>query len=288
MLTFFQVLGSHHAMRIPQELVDEIISEFDLSEKYDFVIHLTLKSCALAARSFVQPCQERLFSRISMHDYDKCLIAQEIEPLAAPPDVASVSLSRQLATLLSSSPHIATYIRTLDLCYSATTEASFIPLILCAVTALETLILMDDSGERFPVNPSTIAVFSLPSLKRVELSNYYFDNPFELESLLRKGKSLKELTLRAISFASDEHGSGVTTDVRPSDVALEILILVRLDSETIQSMLNIFTAVDIRHVKWLSIFDSPLKHLLRANAPSVQKLKTGKTVLPHPRGSYHL
>ncbi|KAJ6552747.1 hypothetical protein B0H19DRAFT_1377577 [Mycena capillaripes] len=246
-------------MRIPQELVDEIIGEFDLSQKYDFQIHQTLKSCALAARSFVRPCQTRLFARISVRDYEKYSTALDREPpsLTSSPHAASILLSRQLAALLSSSPHIALYIRSLDLRYNVdTTEAKFIPLILSAVTALEILILTDHFFGAFPVNhPSTMA----------------------LESLLSRAKSLKELTLDAIDFHDEFYynydGSGVRRDGRLSDVVLETLTLVRLHT-TIEPMLDLFAAVDIRHVKCLSLLECPFPMgILQANACSIQKLK---------------
>ncbi|KAJ6552746.1 hypothetical protein B0H19DRAFT_1377576 [Mycena capillaripes] len=271
-------------MRIPQELVDEIISEFDLSQKYDFQIHQTLKSCALAARSFVRPCQRRLFARISVRDYEEYSTALDREPpsLTYSPHASSILLSRQLAALLSSSPHIALYIRTLDLCYNVdNTEAKFIPLILSAVTALKTLILTDYFQEAFPVNLSTIAVFSLPSLRRVELCKYQFAGPLELESLLSRVKSLKELTLDDISFYNDVYGScdrsSVTSDGRPSNVVLETLTLVRLGYFTIRQMLDLFTVVDIRHVKCLSLLECPFMGFLQANARSIQKLKIGES-----------
>ncbi|KAJ6552742.1 hypothetical protein B0H19DRAFT_1154844, partial [Mycena capillaripes] len=272
-------------MRIPQELVDEIIGEFDLSQKYDSRIHQTLKSCSLAARSFVRPCQTRLFARISVHDYEEYSTALAREPpsLTSSPHATSILLSRQLAALLLSSPHIACYVRTLDLWYNVdTTEAKFIPLILSAVTALETLILKDHFYGVFPMNPSTTAVFSLPSLRRVELWKYQFADPLELESLLSRAKSLKELTLDAIGFQAefldnyDGPQAGVTRDGRPSNVILDSLTLVQLDKLTVRSMLDLFAVVDIRHVKCLSLLECPFMGVLQANARSIQKLKIGK------------
>ncbi|KAJ7204859.1 hypothetical protein B0H12DRAFT_1160856 [Mycena haematopus] len=55
---------------LPQELIDEIIGTFDLSEQYDPQIARTLKSCALVARSFVRQSQACLFAYISAWDYE--------------------------------------------------------------------------------------------------------------------------------------------------------------------------------------------------------------------------
>ncbi|KAJ6552761.1 hypothetical protein B0H19DRAFT_1377587 [Mycena capillaripes] len=221
---------------------------------------------------------------MSVRDYKEYSTALDREPpsLTSSPHAASIMLSRQLATLLSSSPHIALYIRSLDLCYNVdTTEAKFIPQILSAVTALEILILTDHFFGAFPVNhPSTMAVFSLPSLRCVELCNYRFAGPLELESLLSRVKSLKELTLDDIIFHNDVYGnydrSSVTSDGRPGNVVLETLTLVRLGFFMIRPMLDLFTVVDVGHVKCLSLLECPFMGFLQANARSIQNLKIGE------------
>ncbi|KAF8210792.1 hypothetical protein K438DRAFT_98188 [Mycena galopus ATCC 62051] len=268
-------------MKIPQELIDKIISEFDLSEEYDRTIADTLKSCALVAIPFVRHCQKRLFAKISVRDYERNTGHRD-EGLSFSPHIGSIMLSQRLSVLLSCSPHIADYVHTLDLCYNAsTTEANFMPQILSAVTALDTLILTDHFCGSFPDDPDTISVFSLPSLRRVELCRYQFANPSKLESLLSKAKCLKELTLRAIGF--EEDFDSVDNDVggpqlvdRATEVKLEKLTVVELTGLVINSMLNSFTTVDIRQLKGLAIHNSPFAGLLRANAPSVQKLKMKK------------
>ncbi|KAJ7848293.1 hypothetical protein B0H13DRAFT_2285352 [Mycena leptocephala] len=267
-------------MRIPQELVDEIISTFDISETYDLEIEGVLKSCALVSRPFVRPCQMRLFARISVRDYEEI----HIEDLSASPHAASFAMSRKLSALLSCSPHIAAYIRALDLCYNGTTtEAKFVPSILSTVTALKTLVLTNHFCAPFPVNPSTIAVFSLPSLRRVELRKYQFSNPFELESLLSKAICLKELTLWGIYFADEyfnnDNGSRVRDEISSNSTStarLEALTLARMDTITVEPMLSSFTRIDIKHLKFLSLLESPIMGLLQANARTIQKLKLGK------------
>ncbi|KAJ7848295.1 hypothetical protein B0H13DRAFT_75808 [Mycena leptocephala] len=265
-------------MRIPQELVDEIISTFDISEAYDSEIEGALKSCALVSRPFVRPCQMRLFARISVRDYEEI----HNENLSASPHAASIAMSRKLSALLSCSPHIAAYIRALDLCYNGTTiEAKFVPPILSAVTSLKTLILTDHFCAPFPVNPSTIAVFSLPSLRRVKLRRYQFSNPFELESLLSKAICLKELTLWCIYFADEyfnnNNGSRVRDEISSTGaVRLEALTLARMDTITVEPMLSSFTRIDLQHLNFLSLLESPIMGLLRANARTIQKLTLGK------------
>ncbi|KAF7345678.1 hypothetical protein MVEN_01587600 [Mycena venus] len=266
-------------MRIPRELIDEIIDELDLSEEYDPKIADALKSCALVSTLFVRSCQTRLFARISVRDYERTTGRRD-ETLSSSPHMSSIMLSYRLSVLLSTSPHLATYIRTLDLCYNAsTTEANFVPRILSAVTALHTLILTDHFCASFPLNSSTVAVFSLPTLRRVELRRYQFANPFELESLLSRAKCLKELTLSATFFGENfEHDRvGVTREAgTASNVTLEKLTLVRVDNDVVKPMLDLFTMVDIRHLKHLSIHNSPIMDLLRVNAHFIQTLSLGR------------
>ncbi|KAF7371266.1 hypothetical protein MSAN_00762400 [Mycena sanguinolenta] len=134
------------------------------------------------------------------------------------PHIASVVLSQRLSALLSRSPHLADHIRTLNLYYNATTtEANFIPQILAAVTGLTGLTLSEFLCGFFPMDPLTIAPFSLPSLRRVELNRYQFQNAFDLESLLSKAKCLKELTLKGIRFEEFNTVDGEAVLPRPID-----------------------------------------------------------------------
>ncbi|KAJ7648390.1 hypothetical protein DFH06DRAFT_575587 [Mycena polygramma] len=269
-------------MRIPQELIDKILDDFDLSEAYDPRIELILKSCALVARSFVWACQTRLFARISIRDYtDHSPQRNNHTPLL---------LIRELSALLSSSPHIATYIRTLELPISSPDdrpwmppdpEAPFAPRILSAVTEMRALALNGCRFE-FPANPSTLAVFSISSLRRVELRGYQFQNPFVLESLLYIAKSLKELTLGAIGFPYGHYKDDppVRKDLnhtcKEDQVILETLTLLHVTSEASRAILNRFTKVNLKHLTSLSILESPCMDILRVNAHSMQKLTFGK------------
>ncbi|KAJ6472047.1 hypothetical protein C8R45DRAFT_1013866 [Mycena sanguinolenta] len=261
-------------MRVPRELLDKIIGEFDLSEKYDIEIAHTLESCALIARSFVGQCQARLFARISVRDYKR---------FSSSCHIASTILAQKLFALLSRSPHLAGYIRTLNLCYNAMErEANFIPHILSAVTGLTELTLWDHGRGFFPMNALTLAAFSLSSLWRVELFGYQFQNAFELESLLSKAKCLKELALKDVGFKDftplDDSEVTLPRQIRgTSDVKLETLCLEGLDRPVVTSVLDSFTTIDIRHLKSLSIYNSVITGILRANARSIQQLKLEKS-----------
>jgi hypothetical protein len=187
--------------------------------------------------------------------------------------------SQWLAGLLSTSPHITSYIRTLDLYYDpAGIEAKFVSTILGAATALHTLILAGHSHVPFSMSPSIVGVFSLPSLRRVELCGYHFDDPPELECLLRKAKGLQDLTLRAVYFRKYVRPTAVGDIIinAPSGVALEKLTLVEVERQDVDSMLDLFTTVDIRYLKSLSLIDTDITRLLHANAQSLQILKLGQ------------
>ncbi|KAJ7204857.1 hypothetical protein B0H12DRAFT_467777 [Mycena haematopus] len=264
--------------QVPQELIDEIIGAFDLSEKYDPQIAETLKSCALVAHSFVPHSQARLFANISARDYGRNTSQDEEALSYYNLHRSSIILSQKLSALLSRSPHLAKYIRTLDLCYYAEREGGDeVAQILSAVTALTGLTLTDFFFGYFPLDPSATGVFSLSSLQSVELCRYQFHNAFELESLLSNAKCLKDLTLRDIEFGDLDPIDIDTVLSREidwvSDVKLQTLSLVSLYAAEVHSMLDSFTTVDIRHLKSLSIKDGPAAAFLRANARSIQMLK---------------
>ncbi|KAF8151877.1 hypothetical protein K438DRAFT_1778697 [Mycena galopus ATCC 62051] len=262
-------------MEIPQELIDAIIDEFPLrldsiSDLPDPEAKRTLQSCALASRSFLQRCQMRLFSQISV--WDSYL---PTFPLAC----------QRLAAVLSSSPHLAGYIQTLELVYDADNSilVEFVPRILSAVTAVETLQLtrhVDADTWRFPpFDSSMMAVFSLPSLRRLELCNWEFRNPLELQSLLNLSTSLQELALHYVGFEEEvENGSknspsAAQRNISSQGLVLESLRLACVKPDVVEMMLESFTTVDIMHLKSLSVHYSPLNGLLRANAGSLQKLR---------------
>ncbi|KAJ7134929.1 hypothetical protein C8R43DRAFT_1021509 [Mycena crocata] len=263
-------------MRVPQELIDAIIGELDASEERDEETKKALESCALVSRSFVQLCQMRLFASISVHDYEQ---DQSI-------------LSQQLSTVLSSSPHLASYIRSLDLYYNLYDDedegAAFVAHILSNVTKLNRLILTSAGKDPFPINSATVSVFSLPSLRRVELYDYRFSNVFEIHSLLTRSVSLKCLTLHRVDFTGDDnHEPHRYSVARVDDIAgahtarhvvLESLTLIKMEPLDVEEMLNSFTTVDVQHLQSLYFIQSPISGFLKANAGSIKKLKMEETV----------
>jgi hypothetical protein len=165
--------------------------------------------------------------------------------------------------------------------------SQYVAQILLTMTELNTLILHTAFLRgRFPFGPATIAVFSLPSLRRVDLWGYRFRNPFELQSLVTTSVSLRELKLVRIGFDGDEvsqddprNGYGIDQRVNNMSngraLVLESLSLVDITPLNVELMMDSFTTVDIKHLKSLSFISSPITGLLRANAGSIQNVKIG-------------
>ncbi|KAJ7030360.1 hypothetical protein C8F04DRAFT_731409 [Mycena alexandri] len=167
-------------MRLPQELLDEIIGHLDLSKKFDRETSETLMSCALVSRALTRPSQMALFHRICAWDYF----------------IDGLQFCDHLSALLSSSPHVADYIRTLDvgIPYNGVNLTLHI---LSAVTRLHTLIMRDSFDTLLPRDSP---VFAFTTLRRFELRYFELQSPQELQSVLLKAVSLEELVLSDISF----------------------------------------------------------------------------------------
>ncbi|KAJ6583063.1 hypothetical protein DFH09DRAFT_1145224, partial [Mycena vulgaris] len=102
------LLPSRAPFSLPQELIDAIIDEFDISltdKEGRFLDRKTLRSCALVARAFTRPSQGKLFSMVNLQPKD----VYGGQPLD--------ERSRPFSKLLSSTPHIGPYVRTLILSY---------------------------------------------------------------------------------------------------------------------------------------------------------------------------
>ncbi|KAJ6525861.1 hypothetical protein DFH09DRAFT_1416082 [Mycena vulgaris] len=266
------------AVQLPQELIDAIIDEFDpsLTEKNRprvFPDRETLRSCALVARAFVRPSQAKIFSTVNLSCLD-CFEAPE-------------ERSRLFSKLLSSKPHIRSYVRTLILSYRCT-GSNFVGRILCSLPNLDSLslrpsfddlVLMDNLYPPFPTHlrDPILAVFSTTSIRRLELRNHQFDTAQELQHILENGRDLKELMLLNIRFTDvSPRPSGVHQG--PSNVAIESLQIFQTQPDVIEAILNTFTAVDITHLRSLSC-DRYYKPLLQANAYSIHELTLEVTTL---------
>ncbi|KAJ6583061.1 hypothetical protein DFH09DRAFT_1275428 [Mycena vulgaris] len=261
-------LASRSAVRLPQELIDVILDEFDpsLMENDVFPDRTTLRFCALVARAFVRPSQANLFSTVNL-----CTLSQYHD------DGHSVDeRPKRLSKLLSSKPHVRSYIRTLLLSYQDTRSNSVAHILSSlpklkrlSLHPLRTLSSMNFVPE-FPIQlrDSFLAVFSTSSLRRLELRYHQFENTQHLQQTLSNSRGLKELILMDICFADL---SSPPSEKRAPTVVLEYLEVVNIQQDTIEAILNSFTLVDITHLRSISC-DRYHVSLLQANAHSIQKL----------------
>ncbi|KAJ6487602.1 hypothetical protein C8R45DRAFT_252446 [Mycena sanguinolenta] len=250
---------------VPIELIYEVIDQLPLPNLLEdpeatySESRRTLRFCALVSRSFARPSQMRLFSLTSVKGKD----------------------IQSLYAVLSSSPHLRGYIRTLHLRSRLGSSPSdllyWVLKIFDATEAVDTLIM--DSGIAYNRVPSdhlpfdsTIPLLSrLPSLRCLQLISYRLRNPFELQSLLTTSASLRELKIQAIYFDEDDYQLPIVESGQ--GLQLESLSLAVTSPREVDAMLHRFTMVDIEHVKSLSTdYSVAGSRLLRANAGSLRDL----------------
>ncbi|KAJ7083256.1 hypothetical protein C8R44DRAFT_54888 [Mycena epipterygia] len=262
-------LPSGTTAQLPQELIDAIIDEFDISltapnNSRAFPDREALRACALVARAFVRPSQMKLFSTVIL--------------FAASYGQHPDERSRLFSKLLSSRAHIGLYVRQLVLSYRNARSNSVVHILSC-LSKLQALCLYPWAGYRQEKNPplpihlkdAFLAAFSLSSLRRLELRAHRFANPQELESILSDSVGLKELTLNNIQF-TDISASAPKVRSQAPRVVLDSLTVFAMMTDEIDAVLNTFTAVDITHLRSVCC-DRHHISLLRANAHSIQELK---------------
>ncbi|KAJ7449032.1 hypothetical protein B0H11DRAFT_2079264 [Mycena galericulata] len=256
-------------VQLPQELIDAIIDEFDISlqDKDNPTLYPdrnTLRACALVSRAFVGPSQRQLFSTVTLgaNGY-----------YGAPPDERSRSFSK----ILSSKPHIGSYVKNLILSYRSARSKS-VETILSSLPKLKTLSL-DPRHDRkyhqtipFPVHlrDSFIAAFSLVSLRRLEIRRHDFTDARDLDSILSNSLGLEELCLINVRF-TDNSSQALRIGSDSPRVSLRSLGLFAMQTADMKAVMNTFTAVDVTHLRSISSdgFFEPLLHL---NAPSLREL----------------
>ncbi|KAJ7770973.1 hypothetical protein DFH07DRAFT_237456 [Mycena maculata] len=268
-------------VRLPQELIDAIIDEFDITLKDEsdyraYPDRKTLRSCALVAHTFVRPSQRKLFSTVNL--WSGPLIYD------SPPD----ERIRQFSKLLSSKPHIAHYVQNLLLSYRSARSHS-VDHILSALPKLKRLCLYAH-GDRnrsdcCPLpqpRDAFLQAFSIPSLRCLELRNLKFADASELDSILGNSVGLKELMLRKIQFAND---SSRASTPGPSRVVLHCLEVFEVEATHVEALLAAFTAVDVTHLRSISC-DGYSISLLQTNTLSLReftlaiKWRLGQTHIP--------
>ncbi|KAJ7770977.1 hypothetical protein DFH07DRAFT_768381 [Mycena maculata] len=248
-------------VRLPQELIDAIVDEFDITFR-DETVSLaypdreTLRSCALVAHAFVRPSQKKLFATVDL--------ISGLYLYNNPPD----ERIRQFAKLLSSKPHITHYVQNLSLSYRSARSHS-VDHILSSLPKLKKLCLYAQG--RYPLpqpRDAFLQAFSTTSLRRLELRNHKFTDASELDSILGNSVGLKELMLYKIQFVNDLSRASTTERSR---VVLHTLEVFDMQENHVEAVITAFTAVDVTHIHSISC-DRYHIPLLQVNALSMREL----------------
>ncbi|KAJ6478824.1 hypothetical protein C8R47DRAFT_1219368 [Mycena vitilis] len=272
-------------MDLPQELVnsiiDAVVDELDLTKDPWLIestpaVLRTLKSCALVTRAFLHPCQAYIFHGITLSDDPE---PADSEPLT-PPGLFS--------TLLKKHPHLASYVRAVYLQSFATVEQDFEPIehVLASVENLRRLdidILGDALGHdqqvmwrMYPrsIRASLQSAFALPHLRHVTLWYFNFEDGLELQTLLGGSTNLKTLVLHSPTVLNTQRADGGKTVVAPNmpRVVLDSLQLYFIAEVALQALIDSFTVIDITHLRSVYFHNTPMKSLLRMNAPTIQRV----------------
>jgi hypothetical protein len=273
-------------MKLPQELVDWIIdavvSDLDLAENPWSILRTpdvlqTLRACSLVAQPFVRRSQIHIFHGIAIEKSD------------------TLPTLELFSTILLQRPHLAPYVRALDFEFRSL-EFDFhlrdIPHILTSVTNLERLDVRPEKiDNRFldggVIRQAFLTAFALPYLRHLTIWHCHFDSALTLQAHFGESTSLKTLALRSIDF--DDHRYRAALPAQPSTfpppakpstsppprVVLDTLKLFFLDAAQVQEMLDVFTVIDITHLRSLCLDNTPMNSLLRVNAATLQRLKIG-------------
>jgi hypothetical protein len=176
--------------QLPQELINIIFENIEAQDD-----KWTLSNCSLVCSSWLHSTHPRLFRRIvllPLHNYSS----------------RSLSYGQRLHNLLLKSPHIATYIRELQL-YEGQSIKGFawigldqsLPLVLCMLKDLKRIELRRLEWNTLPIalKQSIRNVLGLPSLQFLEMKRSNFASLEDFSSLLSHAKGLTSLSLAEIN-----------------------------------------------------------------------------------------
>ncbi|KAJ7449025.1 hypothetical protein B0H11DRAFT_335019 [Mycena galericulata] len=116
---------------------------------------------------------------------------------------------------------------------------------------------------------------SLPCLRGIELCDYQFADPFQLESFLGSSPKLESLRLENIVFSKANYiitCSAASARVAPTTVVSK-LTLRNMERKTIHLIMSSFTAVDFKHLHSLSSDDAAFLNTLRPNPTPIRDLE---------------
>ncbi|KAJ7643522.1 hypothetical protein FB45DRAFT_1020361 [Roridomyces roridus] len=171
-------------MPVPQELVDAIIEMLEGPA--------SLKSCSLAARTFVHPSQARLFKRIEL--------------LPVGPHSGGSSPCQRFYQTLTDAPHLATLVDDLHVVREHKPPSWIVSDPTFPLNVTDDVSDFEGEyglhwGRLYPQLKSTLlSVFSSPTLESVHLRGLVLQSPIELLSFFSEATSLKSLSLSRILF----------------------------------------------------------------------------------------
>ncbi|KAJ7863832.1 hypothetical protein B0H14DRAFT_3443937 [Mycena olivaceomarginata] len=267
-------------MDLPQELVDTILDDL-----HDDVP--SLKSCSLAARTFVISARKHIFKKIEI--------------------LSSSDASQRFYELLCSSPHIAPLVEDLRITSVLVPETSAyldpsgdymsgrpLSLILLLLTELIRISIIDIADANHltgrpysrswnkmepPLQSALANVFSSPRLEAVHLCGLVLESPCHLLSLFSEAAALKEMSLSRVFFAQrgSRHEPWPGSQLwRPK---LRSLFLNSLGTNTDLSRYLVNPQIDLTHVRTLT---------LSTAYPERRNKIVHATGLPLSRGVEHL
>ncbi|KAJ7306770.1 hypothetical protein DFH08DRAFT_514113 [Mycena albidolilacea] len=267
-------------MDLPQELVDTILDNI-----HDDVP--SLKSCSLAARTFVISARKHIFKKIEI--------------------LSSSDAAQRFYELLCSSPHIAPLVE--DLCITSVLEkfsvtcayldpsgdymsgralSLILPLLteLIRISIIETGDVHNRSGREFsrswnkmepPLQSVLANVFSSPRLEAVHLCGFVLESPCHLLSLFSEAAALKEMSLSRLYFTQGEGRPEPWPESQLWRPKLQSLFLNVFSTDLCQYLVN--PHIDLTHVRTLT---------LATSLPEQRKKMVQATQFRLSRGVEHL
>jgi hypothetical protein len=258
-LSFDDILRD--APRLPQELIDAILDELDMSppaeSPYAFrpaklkASEEAVKSCALVSHSFVWPSQMKLFSAVDLR--------------ARVSTISLDALTQKFSGLSSSSLHIAPYVKTLLLSYRSdrTDLSKTVGHILSLLGNLVSLRLQPWSKKPWVRLPDFLhhlqdSVAPLSTLQFIEIRHHHFDSASDFQDLLCNCLSLKSLTLRAIIFTNLIALGPLCPVSSLPRIVIDSLQLFGLRRTDVDELVQSFITVDITHLHSLHLEDGSM------------------------------
>ncbi|KAF8510324.1 hypothetical protein JB92DRAFT_3144424 [Gautieria morchelliformis] len=227
--------------RLPRELIDEIMGHVD--EK-DHISYYHLWACSLVCRFWLPSVQRLLFHHIKLpsiqhyaFNYYKNL------PLTVPPERLSAQIQRLDQALLNS-PHLRSYIRTLELpdlstCGSSTCDDPSCPTSISIWKSLSPLLRklthvqkLQISGLTWSLLPgdlrqSLCQVLELPSMEILSISNGEFTCMDDFTNFINHARGLTDLTLTHLNTSAPVPASLLETKQGEDSLLFLLFLLIQ-------------------------------------------------------------